>query len=618
MRRTGGRAVWLAALVFLGLLQTAWFISSVPLPLKAGVAVLLALAVARPAWALFVWAGLAPFSSSLSGLAGVPVMGSQLLEMMTVAVLTGVVARHTSGTPTRLALPALLMSAVAIASGLSELPARLITTTQDHFSYLAITRLLFDHAVDHIEPLAPWYFALLVAEGAALAWAVESLTRRQPDVAEHAVWCALAGHAGVAILNLTRLIGASLRIGDFPASLPGLFVNIREHTQYDVNAAASIFVLVLLSAFGLYKSRAPLPIALAAAAVTIGVWMAGSRVAMAALLVTVVVVLALNARRSVKRLWIAGAAALVTLGVVAWLAIGYPANRNLNLPASVATRLILFKAALGMAADAPVIGVGAGTFLEESPNYGATALAGLVYDGRTRDNAHNYFLQTLAEQGVIGLFALAAMLWTALRPAMRFAPHPDPLRSWLAAGIIASILTWMTGHPLLVTEAALVFWLFVGALAGLSEPPLPRPALGRIASVAVIAILATIPFRGLEGERAADLEHFATGVSLWQPAVDGERYREAGREFSLFLPSGTMMVLPMRSVVESPVTVELRVDSRLIDAVAAPPGTWRAVRIQMPEGEARYLKVDFRVVESGPSCATCLWIGKAVRFAQVP
>lgn len=618
MRRMGGRALWLAALAFLGLFQTAWLISSAPLALKVGVTALLALAVARPAWALFVWAGLAPLSSSIAGLAGVPMMGAHLLEMMTVAVLTGVVARHTGGPRTRLALPAVLMSAVAIASGLSELPARLIITTHDHVSYLAIVRLLFDHAVDHIEPLAPWYFALLVVEGAALAWAMESLTRREPEVAAHAVWCALAGHAGVAVLNLTRLIGASLRTGDFPSSLPGLFFSIREHTQYDVNAAASILVLVLLSAFGLFKRRAALPLALAAAAVTLGLWMAGSRVAMAAFLVTVAIMLGLGARRSEKRRWIAGAAALVTVGVVVWLAMGYPARRNLNLPASVATRLILYKAALGMAADAPVLGVGAGTFLEKSPTYGTTALAGLVYDGRTRDNAHNYFLQTLAEQGVIGLFALVAMLWAALRPAVRGAPPPDRLMQWLAAGIIGSILTWMTGHPLLLTEAALVFWLFVGALAGLSASPLPNPALGRMVFVAVIALLASIPFRGLVGERAADLEHLATGVSRWQPAVDGERYRQAGREFSLFLPSGRMMVLPMRSAVDSPVTAELRIDSHLIDAVAAPAGMWRAVRIQMPENEARYVKVDFRVVDSGPSCETCLWIGKAVRFAQVP
>ena len=119
--------------------------------------------------------------------------------------------------------------------------------------------------------------------------------------------------------------------------------------------------------------------------VAIALWVAGSRVAIAALLIALTGVLALRARRSARTLWLAGAAVLISAGVIAWLVIGYPAGRNLNLPTSIASRAVLFKAALGMAADAPILGVGAGTFLEESPNYGTAALAPLVYDGRTRD-----------------------------------------------------------------------------------------------------------------------------------------------------------------------------------------------------------------------------------------
>jgi hypothetical protein len=311
-------------------------------------------------------------------------------------------------------------------------------------------------------------------------------------------------------------------------------------------------------------------------------------------------------------LWMAGAVLLVSAGIIAWLVIGYPAGRNLNLPTSIASRAVLFKAAFGMTADAPILGVGAGTFLEESPNYGSEALAPLVYDGRTRDNAHNYFLQTLAEQGIVGLLALLAILAAALVPALRGSPRRDVLMTWLAAGIVACILTWMTGHPLLLTEAALMFWLFVGVLAGLSEPPPDRPALRRIVCVAALVMLASIPFRALAGERAVNLDHRATGVSQWQPAVDGERYRAAGTEFSLFLPAGTAMVLPVRSATASAVTVELRVEARLIDAVIAPPDTWRQFRVQVPESDSRFVKVDFRVTDPAASCQGCLWVGKAM------
>ena len=615
--RFSRRAFWLLALGLLGLLHTAWFISGVvPVPLKAGVAGLLVVAAIRPGWALLIWAGLAPLTTSIASFTSGPNLGALLLEAMTLAVITGVVLRYTTGVPTRLALPALWLGIVAMASGLSELPARLISSAQDYVSAGTMARMLFQHAVDRVPPLDPWYFAILVAEGAALAWATEALTRRDAELAPRVVWCALVGHAGVAVLNITRVVGASLRGAEFPGSLPGLFLSIREYTQYDVNAAASILVMVILASIGLYSRRARVPLALTIAVVAIALWVAGSRVAMAALLITLTGVLALRARRSARTLWLAGAAVLISAGVIGWLVIGYPAGRNLNLPTSIASRAVLFKAALGMAADAPLVGVGAGTFLEESPNYGTAALAPLVYDGRTRDNAHNYFLQTLAEQGVVGLMALLAILAAALVPALRGTPRRDVLTSWLAAGIVACILTWMTGHPLLLTEAALMFWLFIGVLAGLSPPPLASPALQRIAGVAVVVILASVPFRANKEERAANFEHLATGVSRWQPAVDGERYREAGAEFSLFLPSRTIMVLPVRSATGSAVTVELRIGSRPIDAIVAPADAWGQFRIQLPESESRYVKVDFRLSDREPPCQACLWVGKVIPHSQ--
>src|SRR5687767_4212650 len=159
-------------------MHTTWFISSVPASLKIGVAGLLVIAAIRPGWALLLWAGLAPLTTSIASLTSGPDAGAQLLEAMTAAVITGAVLRVTTSPPTRLALPALWLGVVALASGLSELPARLMSTAQDPVTAGTIARLLVQHAVDRVPPLDPWYVAWLVAQGAALAWATESLTRR--------------------------------------------------------------------------------------------------------------------------------------------------------------------------------------------------------------------------------------------------------------------------------------------------------------------------------------------------------------------------------------------------------------------------------------------------------
>ena len=88
--------------------------------------------------------------------------------------------------------------------------------------------------------------------------------------------------------------------------------------------------------------------------------------------------------------------------------------------------------------------------------------------GHNDDNAHNYFVQTVAEQGALGFVALMLMLSAGLGPMLRTSLTREPLTTWLAAGIAASILTWMTGHPLLEAEAAMMFWMFFGLLAGMS------------------------------------------------------------------------------------------------------------------------------------------------------
>src|SRR5688500_11798476 len=144
----GRRAFWLLALALLGLLSAAWFTSGAPVPLKAGVAGLLVVAAARPGWALMIWAGLAPLTTSIASFTSGPGLGARLLEAMTIAVITGVVLRYTSGAPTRLALPALWLGIVAIASGLSELPARLMASAQDSVTTGSMARMLFQHAVD--------------------------------------------------------------------------------------------------------------------------------------------------------------------------------------------------------------------------------------------------------------------------------------------------------------------------------------------------------------------------------------------------------------------------------------------------------------------------------------
>ena len=108
-----------------------------------------------------------------------------------------------------------------------------------------------------------------------------------------------------------------------------------------------------------------------------------------------------------RRVAAAGLAALVALvGVTAGLAVAHDANPDLTDPAArvlTERRLDLWDDAVGLAAEHPVTGVGAGRFEEES----ATARA-----SRDTKPAHSTWLEAAAETGVPGaLLLLALALW---------------------------------------------------------------------------------------------------------------------------------------------------------------------------------------------------------------
>ena len=120
-------------------------------------------------------------------------------------------------------------------------------------------------------------------------------------------------------------------------------------------------------------------------------------------LVAAAALVALPARRVAA----AGLAALVAVvGVTAGLAVAHDANPDLTDPAArvlTERRLDLWADAVGLAADHPVTGVGAGRFEEES----ATARA-----SRDTKPAHSTWLEAAAETGLPGgLLLVALALW---------------------------------------------------------------------------------------------------------------------------------------------------------------------------------------------------------------
>jgi O-antigen ligase len=100
-------------------------------------------------------------------------------------------------------------------------------------------------------------------------------------------------------------------------------------------------------------------------------------------------------------------------------------------------RVYRWVAAARMIADKPVTGSGPSTFYPEYKRYTVSGFRTYVSNNREHSTTHNYFLLTLAEQGVPGFLIFCVLVGTLLLTAERLyhrsLPYPTVHRVVLAA-----------------------------------------------------------------------------------------------------------------------------------------------------------------------------------------
>ena len=590
-----------------------WQLSSAPLLARTIPLVLLALAVWRPGVALVGVAAVAPLAGILGLWVELPVHGARLYEQLAAAVILASVITHRPFAHLRLVTPGVALILLVITSAIVVMPSwwlldGLQPTVAEQWAMLRHGELFA-----LTSSWRPVHAALLITLGVGVALITEQTLRSQAVTGQTLMWAVVGGGIVAATLNLARVYElASMR----DAGVLELFSTVRLNTQLDINAAGSIFALLIVGGVGLLAHRG-WPQWLAGAALGVmtagGLWLSGSRAAMVAVFVATLGALVIAAVRSHpehRRRVLAGIAVVVLLGAAAVAA--YPSSRNFAVSKSVESRLILYRVAVDMWRDAPVMGMGIGTFAGRSVEYGSAAIDAILVTGRVKENAHNYFLQVLAELGVVGLVVFVWLLTAALWPVLVRGATTDTRALWMAGGVCAYLITSLTGHPQLLSEAVFPFWLVLGGVAG-SWVPSPASADRRhtaaviLAVLAVMALIATAPARISHLRDHAQLEHRGVGVSLWQTSEDGLRYRVATDRSTVFIPTGGTIDLPLRLAdgSASAATVEVWVDDVRVNQIGVSSDGWTIVRLSLRQAKRRF--VGLRL--SGPSEAT-FWIGR--------
>jgi hypothetical protein len=222
------------------------------------------------------------------------------------------------------------------------------------------------------------------------------------------------------------------------------------------------------------------------------------------------------------------------------------------------------------------------------------------------ENAHNYFLQLTAELGVIGLAILLCWLITAVADTVRAAAiTPRDIRLLgLIAGVAAFAATCATGHPVLLTEIAVPFWLAFGMMWALGDSVLikresrersPWPA---IASVAAAIAFVAAQFGAPNTTLRPPESHEITGLYEWETDTDGSRYRWIGEYGSVFVPADvTRVYIPVRVPPVAPDVSPMRVEAR----TEGRPGTrmtvgdgWAVFNLELPNAapNARFKRIN--------------------------
>ena len=248
-------------------------------------------------------------------------------------------------------------------------------------------------------------------------------------------------------------------------------------------------------------------------------------------------------RRARSAAWIGAAAAVVLFGAL--IASDRHAgglfqrlvsifDRSVPIEYRASARPVLWRGAWEAWKRYPVAGVGWNAFSWQLPN--VSPASGAVMEGY--DNPGNFYLQELAETGLVGLAIFLAFVAAAAREIARFrsahrgdgAPH---LPAGAAAALAAFAIALFLGSHLLAAEVSCAAFVLL-AQFGEARPVFARAARWSWAGVAVAAVAWGVSL--VPSADAAYAFRHSPGLGLYAPESSPEgQFRWAGRRSAIRL-----------------------------------------------------------------------------------
>src|SRR5688572_9086920 len=401
-----GKVTWsLAAGLVCAVLLSGFARGDAPLSTKLLLVALAAAMAWRPLAGAIATVVLVPAAFAVLALTEASLRLEPFTDAIVIAALAGACVRGAfvrDATPSRLAGPAWIFGALVAASAIVNI-ARATAATDGS----TVFQDLWAHATGPYFTNTNRYLDLHEAvrwiAGVALAVVIERALRRSPNGASAAVHAWLVGGAAAASFAWLRLAEVVMRNENHFATLMFLFRTQRISPLFpDVNAAGSYFALLLVPAIwlGIARPRWGL-LLIVAPIVLIALVVTQSRSAIGAVAIVLAGAWVLRESRAgrLRRILIV----TVLLAAVGLTALITTRDTHGTPEKALEIRGEMAKIALKIAREDPIFGAGVGQFRAASRAFVSSSLLTLFPTVAGGENAHNQFLQVLAELGVPGL-----------------------------------------------------------------------------------------------------------------------------------------------------------------------------------------------------------------------
>ena len=502
--------------------------------------------------------------------------------------------------PRGLVVPAVLYVVALAGSWVSLLVAAAAGVSLTALPQYLLHAIPSDHLV-FSSPEAETWTLLQGSAGIGLLLAAVGLTRDSPDLVRHLARTCVAA---AAVLGLATLAAVAMEwsAAGYAAAFLARYLSGERFALHvaDMNAAGSWYALaaVTATALAILSTRHRAAAAAALAVIGVAIWLTGSRSAYLAVTVGAFV-LALGQQRWPlnRRQMVTIAGLLVLLLVAGAIASDWRASATGSTSTSARLRSQFIVATVRMFASAPVFGVGIGRYFDRSPEFMSEELR-MLYGN---ENAHNYFAQTFAELGVIGGVLFAWLVVALIRSGWKAARQSSAEHLGLYAGGVGYLTSCLTGHPLLVPEAALPFWVFAGAVAAGGEPAVRTERLRTwIAAAAVAAVAAGVAAAGVTYARPAP--ELPREYGFHQPVTDdGATYRWMVRHAVMYVPNGEGFLrlrvrAPQETRNDRPLVLETSLAGLVADRREVPSDRWFTYDIPVRQAASGpFQRIDLRV-----------------------